>query len=37
MALLTLDLRSVLPKIPSYLNMAALEVTDEYIRGFFQV
>ena len=30
------DLRSVLPKIPSYLNMSALDVNEEYIRGFFQ-
>ncbi len=31
-----LDLRAVLPKIPSYLNMHQLSVTDEYIEGFIQ-
>jgi exonuclease-1 len=30
------DLSSVLLKIPSYLNMSALEVTDTYVRGFLQ-
>lgn len=30
------DLRSVLPKIPSYLNMNQLDVTEDYIKGFFQ-
>lgn len=31
-----LDLRAVLPKIPSYLNMHQLVVTQEYIQGFIQ-
>lgn len=31
-----LDLRKVLPKIPSYLNMHQLTVTEEYIEGFIQ-
>ena len=31
-----LELRSVLPKIPSYLNMHQLNVTSEYIDGFIQ-
>ena len=30
------DVQSVLPKIPSYLNMASLEVTEEYVKGFIQ-
>jgi hypothetical protein len=32
-----MDIATVLPKIPAYLNMGSLEVTDEYIRGFEQV
>merc|ERR1711983_372471 len=31
-----LDLKAVLPKIPSYLNMHQLNVTSEYIEGFVQ-
>lgn len=31
-----LDLAAVLPKIPSYLNMHQLNVTQEYIEGFIQ-
>jgi len=30
------DIRTVLPKIPGYLNMGQLEVTDEYIDGFIK-
>ena len=30
------DVQSVLPKIPFYLNMGSLEVTEEYIKGFIQ-
>ena len=31
-----LDLKSVLPKMPAYLNMHSLNVTTEYIEGFIQ-
>ena len=31
-----LDLKSVLPKIPAYLNMHALTVTPDYIDGFIK-
>ena len=30
------SLELALPKIPSYLNMHQLKVTEEYIRGFIQ-